>query len=50
MNKEYEVYLIDKWKEAEDIANKVGALDNNTVAIIFDKLASPYFYWKKDQR
>jgi len=48
MNKSYEVYVIDKWKEAEEIARKVGSITNHTVATIFDKLCQPYYYWSKN--
>ena len=47
MNEAYKEYLIDIWKEAEGISTEVGAINNHTVATIFDKIAQPYFYWNK---
>lgn len=48
MNEAYKTYLIDMWKEAEDIMAEIGAPNNNNVRIVFDKIAQPYFYWLKE--
>jgi hypothetical protein len=48
MNEAYKGYLIDMWKEAEEIAKEIGAPSNQNVRMIFDKITQPYFYWAKE--
>ena len=50
MNEVYKVYLIECWKEAEKIGAKVGISHNYGISNIFNKIATPYFYWLKEQK
>jgi len=47
MDKAYEAYLEEKWKEAEKMAVKFGCTSTRVLISIFDKICQPYFYWKK---
>jgi len=49
MNEAYRQYLIDNWKEAENIGKEVGAINNHTIATIFSMITQPYYYWKKEK-
>jgi len=46
--KEYLDYLAERWVEAEEIATIVGSTDNAVVKAFFNRLTTPYHYWKKE--
>ena len=46
----YENHIVECWKWSEKIAIKCGSPDNKTVVAIFDKIASPYHFFKQDNR
>ena len=46
MNSQYEGYLKDCWKWSEKTATSFGVTDNNVVIAIFNKIASPYHFFK----
>jgi len=44
----YRKYLVEKWKDSEDIASAdFGVTDNMIINSIFNKLVEPYSYWRR---
>ena len=50
MNKAYRNYLIDNWKEAEELSKEVGCTDNKVVISFFERITQPYYYWLKGDK
>lgn len=46
----YEQHIMDAWKWSEKIAKECGSTDTNTVVAIFEKIATPYHFFKQDKR
>lgn len=44
----YKNYLKDCIKDAENLSiEMLGSSDNKTIAVLLDKIAQPYYYWKR---
>jgi len=46
MNNAYKGYLLDCWKFAEGVASEMGTPSNEVVIAIFNKVVSPYHFFK----
>lgn len=49
LNSAYEGYLLDCWRFSESIAKKMGSSSNDVVVAVFNKVASPYHFFKHNK-
>jgi len=50
MDETYKKYLIENWKDAEEVAKEVGCTDNKAVIVFFRMISQPYFFWVKENK